>query len=75
MCLSRELGNLANRNFEVLLKLDRMNRALRVYWQAMSEDEGQVADVVFADCYDWLVARSVSIYYDEKPKLWMLRLY
>ncbi len=58
-------------SFEVLLTLDRMNRALYVYAQAVSEIERQAADVLFADCYDWLVARNVLIYYDPKPGLWL----
>ncbi len=58
-------------SFEVLLTLDRMNRALRAYKQAVHEDERRVADVSFADCYDWLVAHGVLIYYDPKPGLWL----
>lgn len=59
-------------SFEVLLHLDKMNRALRTYWQAISEEERQIADVAFANCFDWLVSHGVLIYYDVKPGLWLL---
>jgi hypothetical protein len=61
--------------WDVLLMLDRMNKALRVYEQENDESKKQEMDRLFADCYDWLVNRGIPVYYDEKPKLWLLRLY
>ncbi len=37
-----------------------------------SGTERQMADGDFADCYDWLVTRDVSFYYDSKSRLWLL---
>jgi hypothetical protein len=59
----------------VLLMVGRMNEALRVYKQVSDEDVRRKMDVLFADCYDYLVNRGVPIYYDEKPGLWLLRLH
>ena len=61
--------------WDVLLMLDRMNAALRVYRQASDEDVKRKMDVLFANCYDYLVNRGVPIYFDEKPGLWLLRLH
>lgn len=61
--------------WDVLLMLGRMNDALRVYRQVSDENVRRKMDVLFADCYDYLVNRGVPIYYDEKPGLWLLRLY
>jgi hypothetical protein len=61
--------------WDVLIMLDRMNRARRVYEQVSDEDMKRKMDVLFADCYDYLVNRGVPIYYDEKPGLWLLRLH
>ena len=58
----------------VIWKLDALNNARRTFEEAASEDVKREADMVFACCYDWLVDRGVPIYYDEKPKLWILRL-
>jgi hypothetical protein len=61
--------------WDVLLMLDRMNRALRIYERVNDESVKREMDVLFANCYDYLVNRGVPIYYDEKPKLWLLRLH
>ena len=61
--------------WDVLLMLDRMNRARRVYEQTSDEKVRQEMDVLFANCYDYLVNRGVPIYFDEKPGLWLLRLH
>jgi hypothetical protein len=59
----------------VIWKLDTLNNARRMFEEAVNEEARERANLVFADCYDWLVDRGVSIYYDEKPKLWLLRLH
>lgn len=57
----------------VVLKLDKLNNTRRLFEEATDEDIKRKADVEFADCYDWLIAHDVLIYYDKKPKLWVLR--
>lgn len=61
--------------WQVVYKLDTLNHARRRYEQAASDKEKQQADMLFAECYDWLTERDVPIYYDTEPKLWLLRLY
>ena len=54
--------------WDVLLMLDRINRARHVYNEMSDENERREMDKLFADCYDWLANRGVAIYYDEKPE-------
>ena len=59
----------------VIIKLDKLNKARRVFEETTDEEIRQKADLDFAQCYDWLTACDVPIYYDKGPKLWLLRLF
>ena len=61
--------------WQVLWKLDVLNHAKQLYEEAESEEERQQADVLFANCYDWLTLWNIPIYYDPGPKLWLPRLF
>ncbi len=58
---------------EVLVKLDKLNNSRRVFERSTDEDIRRIADLDFANCYDWLIAHNVLVCYDEGPKLWILR--
>ncbi|HTI15790.1 MAG TPA: hypothetical protein VL461_14700, partial [Dictyobacter sp.] len=55
----------------VLLKLDELNEARRIYEETTDEGLKAWADVEFADCYDWLVSHDILFYYDREAKLWL----
>lgn len=57
----------------VVVKLDKLNKARRVFEETTDEGIRRKADVEFAECYDWLMACNVSIDYEEGPQLWILR--
>ncbi|MBV9227935.1 MAG: hypothetical protein JOZ18_01385 [Chloroflexi bacterium] len=57
--------------FSVLIMLDKLNKAKRIYDQATDENERREADTMFADCYDWLTNHHIPIYYDQESNLWL----
>lgn len=59
--------------WEVVVKLDKLNKARRVFEETTDEKTRQKADIDFAECYGWLVACNVPLYFDEGPQLWILR--
>ena len=59
--------------WEVLVKLDKLNNSRRVFERSTDEDIRRIADLDFANCYDWLIAHNVPVCYDKGPKLWILR--
>ena len=61
--------------WQVIYKLDTLNHARHRYKQTSDEETRQQADMLFAECYDWLTERDVPISYDTEPKLWLLRLF
>lgn len=57
--------------FEVIVTLDKMNRAKHLYDTTSCEEERNRADGIFADCYNLLIQQGVPIRYDKQIGLWL----
>jgi len=57
--------------FKIILMLDKLNSAKRLYDSTTNEEEKQQADQLFADYYDWLTEQHVAIHYDKVLHLWL----
>lgn len=58
-------------SIEIIVMLDKLNNAKRLYNEATNEEERQKANRIFADCYDWLTNQHIAITYDNALHLWL----